>query len=316
MRGGGFDVIIGNPPYVTYPSKNVPYSLERLGYQTLSTKNLYGLVFERCVSLATAVSPVGLIVQLTSLSSGKLGSLQDILLKRGLLHAQSYPRRPQSVFEGVEMPVSILLSTPAPKSRLFTTNVCRFYAVEKAFFMNKISFCEHSVWIDGHRIAKFGKEIDANIYRKIGSLRSFLGRLASNASKGTLYYQEACRYWAKAANRRPFFKKNGKKTVPAHWRNIHMVSEDASAFATCILNSSLFYWYYSAFSDCEHINDDLVRMFPVPEEWSGLGYDWKGLCAALMDSVDANAKRKAISTKEGHTIEYKEISGCCVERRD
>ena len=40
IHDGGFDVIIGNPPYVTYPSKNVPYSLEGLGYRTLSTKNL------------------------------------------------------------------------------------------------------------------------------------------------------------------------------------------------------------------------------------------------------------------------------------
>jgi len=309
MHDGGFDVIIGNPPYVTYPSKNVPYNLEGLGYRTLPTKNLYCVVFERSVSLARTFSPVGLIVQLTSLSAEKLPSLQRILLDRGLLHASSFPRRPQSIFEGVEMPVSILLSTPAPERQLFTTNVCRFYAEEKAFFIDRMSFCGHSVVIDGHRIAKFGKGIDTSVYGKVGSFGASLGSLASKARKGTLYYQEACRYWAKAANRQPFFKKNGKESVPSHWRSIPMISKEAAAFATCVLNSSLFYWYYSAFSDCEHVNDGLVRRFPIPEGWNGLRHDWEGLCADLMNSLDANAKRKSISTKQGHVIEYDEITG-------
>ena len=309
MHSGGFDVIIGNPPYVTYPSKQVPYSLEGLGYRTLLTKNLYGLVFERSVSLARLTSPVGLIVQLTSLSSEKLPSLQEILLGRGLLHASAFPRRPQSIFEGVEMPVSILLSTPTPERQMFTTNVCRYYAEEKNFFINEISYCEHSFVIDGHRIAKFGKEVDASIYRKVSSFSTILGSLASKAGKGTLYYQEACRYWAKAANRPPFFRKNGMESTPSHWRSIPMISTEATAFVTCVLNSSLFYWYYSAFSDCEHVNDGLVRRFPIPNRWNRSGHDWEKICSDLMDSLDANARRKSISTKQGHIIEYDEISG-------
>ena len=37
--------------------------------------------------------------------------------------------------------------------------------------------------------------------------------------------------------------------------------------------------------------------------------NWEELCSDLMDSLDANAKRKSISTKQGHIIEYDEISG-------
>ena len=309
MHGGGFDVIIGNPPYVTYPSKHVSYSLEGLGYRTLPTKNLYGVVFERCVALAGQSSPVGLIVQLTCLSSGKLSSLQEILLDRGMLHASAFPRRPKSIFEGVEMPVAILLSTPTPKQKLFTTKICRFYDREKAFFINEISYCEHSVVIDGHRIAKFGKAIDTRIYRRLSSFSGKLGGLASNVGKGTLHYQEACRYWAKAANKQPFYRKNGMDSTPPHWRSIRMISREAAAFATCVLNSSLFFWYYSAFSDCEHINDGLVRRFPIPEGWNRIGNDWEKLCSDLVESLETNAKRKSISTKQGHTIEYDEISG-------
>ena len=309
MKRGGFDVIIGNPPYVIYPSKNVPYMLEGIGYRTLSTKNLYCLVFERSISLARSVSPVSLIVQLTSLSSERLRPLQKLLIDRGSLHASSFPRRPQSVFEGVEMPVSILVSTPASVRRTFTTNVLRFYAAENPFFIDRLSYCEHDVVVDSHRIARFGKEIDTNIFRRISFFRLFLESLRSKSSNWTVYYQEACRYWTKASDRRPYFKKNGAETVPSHWRRIPMISEDAAVFTTCILNSSLFYWYYSAFSDCEHINDGLVRRFPIPPEWSKSGYNWQELCSGLMSSVNANTTRKSLLTKQGHIVEYDELYG-------
>ena len=307
MRGGGFDVIIGNPPYVQYPSKKVPYQLDGLGYRTLSTKNLYALIFERCVSLADSDSPIGLIVQLTSLSSERVSPLQGMLLDRGTLHASAFPRRPQSIFEGVEMPVSILISTPATGGRLFTTNVRRFYASEKELFIDLMRYFQHDVVIDGHRVAKFGGEIDAAIYRKLAAQNSNLGSLASDTRKGTLYYQEACRYWAKATNVKPFYRKNEVQSEPAHWRSFAMASEEASAFAACLLNSSLFYWYYSMFSDCEHVNDGLVRRFPIPPDWNRR--DWQKLCSSLLLSLGKGATRKTISTKQGHFIEYDEISG-------
>jgi hypothetical protein len=71
------------------------------------------------------------------------------------------------------------------------------------------------------------------------------------------------------------------------------------------MNSSLFYWHYSLFSDCEHINDELVRGFSVPGDWSGT--DWQALWSRLAESLEHNAQRKTITTKEGHTIEYDEI---------
>ena len=71
------------------------------------------------------------------------------------------------------------------------------------------------------------------------------------------------------------------------------------------LNSSLFYWYYSVLSDCEHVNDELVKDTPIPDNW----YDgpWSNLALQLSESLEINATRKVIRTKQGHTIEYDEI---------
>ncbi len=104
----------------------------------------------------------------------------------------------------------------------------------------------------------------------------------------------------------PRFKRNGQAMEPPHGRVFKVESKAAGAFIACLLNSSLFYWFYSAFSDCEHINDALVKSFPVPSGWDRI--DWLKLDRELATSLAANAVRKRITTKQGHTIEYDEIN--------
>lgn len=306
MENGGFDVVVGNPPYVVYPSKNVPYSLSTFDYETITTKNLYSFVFERSVRLAKAQSPVGLIVQLTALSSEKMSPLQKMLTDRGLLVALSFPRRPQSVFEGVEMPVAILLSLGGRPAQIVSSDVSRFYAEERPNLMARMMMSIHNVKVHGHRIAKFGHAHEIDIYRKISSSKNALEELTSKSSKGTVYYQEACRYWLKASHKVPRFIKNGSSMEPPHGRKIEFRDKKAAAFVAALLNSSLFYWWYSAFSDCEHVNDALVRSFPIPASWEAI--DWVALSDELVRSLQKNAVKKTIKTKQGHTIKYDEIS--------
>jgi hypothetical protein len=120
-----------------------------------------------------------------------------------------------------------------------------------------------------------------------------------------VYYQEACRYWLKALVGQPYFRRNGKYIPPPHGRFIALESAEAAAFVGCLLNSSLFYWYYSILSDCDHVNDELVKLMPIPNEWAASS--WVKLGGQLSHSLELNATRKVIRTKEGHEIEYDEM---------
>ncbi len=306
MQGGGFDVIIGNPPYVVYSPPKIGYSVDQLGYRTLNTKNLYAYVFERSTTLANQQSPVGLIVQLTVLSSGNLGSLQDVIWNRGKMYALPFPRRPESVFEGVEMPVAIILSIPEKTPGFFTTRVQRFYTEERPDAIAKMMFVPHSYRVDGYRIAKIGTSLEIGILEKLFQHPLQFETITVKASEWLLYYQEACRYWAKGTLGLPFFRRNGEQMQPPHGRTIRFRDHRAAAFAVCLLNSSLFYWLYSVFLDCEHINDGFVRRFPLPPNWRDS--DWENLNTLLLQNLNQNASRKVIATKQGHTIEYDEIN--------
>jgi hypothetical protein len=307
MQSGGFDAVIGNPPYVVYPSKNVSYRIIDSRFETITTKNLYAFFFEQSLRLAKKTANVGLIVQLTAMSSERMAPLQTMLERRGIVHAIPFPRRPQSVFSDVEMPVVILISTPlAADSRFITANVNRFYSEERPHVMEGLCLEEHGFRSKRHRIAKIGSALEALLYKKIAAQPSVLGTLACSDSKWSMYYQEACRYWVKAIEGAPFFMRNGQRIEPPHGRTIDFTSQAAASFATCVLNSSLFYWLYSAMCDCEHINDSFVREFPIPHNWNQ--DDWCALSAKLMRSLKENSLRKIISTKQGHKVEYDEIN--------
>ena len=60
LKEGGFDVIIGNPPYVEYSKVKKQYAV--IEYQTEKCGNLYAMSIERSFDLSKG--PVGMIVQL------------------------------------------------------------------------------------------------------------------------------------------------------------------------------------------------------------------------------------------------------------
>lgn len=306
INGGGFDVVVGNPPYLVYPNKDIPYAFPEHTYSTLSTKNLYSFIMERSVSLAQATSPIGKIVPLTSTSSERMEPLQSLLLDRGLLVAVSFPRRPQSIFSGVEMPVSILLSMPDDNGRLLTSSVVRFSAAQRPTVTETLRLAEHSAVLDGHRLGKISNDIDRSILAKLDAQKLQIQDVTTKSGKNRVFYQEACRYWLKASNESPRFRKNGVPMDQPHGRTITFDTENASALVSVILNSSIFYWFYSTFSDCEHVNDALVRRFKIPADWNK--HDWTVDAELLNVDMSANATAKLITTKNGDKIEYDEIS--------
>lgn len=262
----------------------------------------------------------GLIVQLTVMSSERMKTLQDLIINRGSSICISFPRRPESVFDGVEMPVTIILSGPSKTEKTFaTTRICRFYTEERPFAFSTLSFLLHSDRAHGHRIAKMGKQTELSLYQKVSNPRHRSIQTIVQKSSGELvYYQEACRYWVKARLGLPRFRKNGVTSEPPHGRTLDFMTKASAGLAVCILNSSLFYWLYSVLSDCEHINDDFVRRFPIPGNFDE--QEWAELGIGLTRAIQSSSKRKTIRTKQGHVIEYDEINAaserCMIDEID
>lgn len=306
MAAGGFDVTIGNPPYVVFPSKDVPYRWPDSYFLCESTKNLYALVAERSIELTSKKGLIGLIVQLTSLSSERMSPFQSAMSASAQVTVLPFPRRPESVFEGVEMPTAIWIRNPTMVPSLVTTSVRRFYTEQRSVAIDSTHLYVREDSSNSLRVPKIDRALASSLLQKVAS-KLIVDTITTKTGAHKVFYQEACRYWAKSSNFSPRFVRNGESIDQPHGRIISFDDAHAAALVNCLLNSSLFYWYYSTLADCEHINDSLVRKFPLPNDWKTT--DWVSLATKIDSALRTSAKAKSILTKQGHVVEYDEIEG-------
>ena len=98
---GGFDVVIGNPPYIT-TSSTTDLGYSRLGYATNAAPDLYATCVERAESLRRA--PAGhlcMIVMLSAAFSADFASLRNVLRESSdSVWWSTYSRLPDGLFAG------------------------------------------------------------------------------------------------------------------------------------------------------------------------------------------------------------------------
>ena len=107
MHKGGFDVIVGNPPYVEYRSVKESYSVR--GLITQKCGNLYAMTWERTISLASK-GRQGLIVPASAVCTDGYIPLRDLLKSSGDLVISHFSDNPGKLFQ--ELPhnrLSIIL---------------------------------------------------------------------------------------------------------------------------------------------------------------------------------------------------------------
>ena len=108
IKDGGFDVIVGNPPYVEYRKVKNEYKIT--GYKTLPCGNLYAYVLERCLTISNPRTSLGVIIPLGAFSTKRMLPLIDITKNDASNWISSFGVRPAKLFEGVNWRLSVLIS--------------------------------------------------------------------------------------------------------------------------------------------------------------------------------------------------------------
>jgi hypothetical protein len=306
MTGGGFGVIIGNPPYVEYAKVRNQY---RVGtYKTLECGNLYAFAYERATLLGGAASRIGFIIPMSSFSTERMLPLSRLIRSvASSLWLSNYGVRPAKLFDGVNWRLSIVISSnvPANRHQLFTTKHYRWAGEERSALLALLKYGTSLVIADDRMVPKFSDPLAWSAWSKLAALlRSGLDLLVSrHATPYFVHYQEATQYWVKAMNRLPYYEKNGQHLPPAHARFLYLRTPAEAGLVCGIMNSSLFYLSFNLFSDCYHLGDAFVRAFPIA---SSLTQEPRigALTDEMMDHLEGNATIEEIRTVRGDRIRY------------
>lgn len=284
---GGFDIAIGNPPYVECGAE--PY--KEVGLRTIEARNLYAYMLEKTISNAKAI--YGFIVPLTAIYSQKTKSLQDFLRGWGDLYISNYGVRPSKIFRKAEQRVSILLGEKMDNPRIYSTDYQRWYTDERKHLFENLRYIDVTEIDIFQFIPKISYEVEKEILLKLKEQESTIGNYIKAKSCNEFVYHEAGRYWLKALDFYPIFKneKTGS-TKSVSYKSLALNEDVDKNLFILLINSHLFYWYWMVMTDARHFTKQNIVCFPISYEkyTSQMRNKAKGYCERLMSSYRSNSE--------------------------
>jgi hypothetical protein len=301
MSRGGFDVVLGNPPYVEYHKVKGTYAVH--DYETLSCGNIYAFMLERSVKLARAGAHVGMIVPVSIVCTSRMAPLRAFL-EGGRARVTAYDMRPSSLFEGVAQRLCIVLLEPHATERgLLTGGYRRWTAKERPALIDTTRYVELAIPAPGRPIPKVALPIETAILAKLGN--GSLGTLQDHSAK-PIYVHRIVRYFVKALDFVPRFVDASGRAGRSKDYKPFQFRADTRPMVTALLNSSLFYWYWRTHGDGFHCGYGDVFEFPSEHLTSEGRPVFEKLVRRLMDGYRINSTDKSIAAKTG-TIRYQEF---------
>ena len=263
IHKGGFDVIIGNPPYVEYRKVRKRYTVS--GFATLDCGDLYAYVLERSYELSPR-GRLGMILPVSIMSTDGFNSLRRLLNEssRGQFF-QAFAERPSKLFSGVEKRLCVyLLGDRAKKPKLHLSNYRRWLSEERITLFDTAQFVDFTGANPpvNSSVPKIRSEIERRILAKL-SEQSPLNKYYEQKSKFLIYYTRKARYFVQFFDFIPdIFDGVGNRLEPTELKVLYFDSESRRDALLALLNSSLFFWFFSVNSDVRNLNRREIDLFP------------------------------------------------------
>lgn len=301
---GGFDAVIGNPPYIEYPKVKNTYKIIRA--QSLECNNLWAFVIEKTLKIIKDDSQLGIIVPMSLSSSKRMRPIQKILNNAGLLWVSNFESgsNPGQLFIGVKQNLSILFCKKSITKKIITTKFLRFFIEERASIFERIRYHlnESSKYLE-YGFPKIGFSTQSKIFEKLFSHDPMYTKMEKTGGNN-LYVHRIASYYIKCFDFIPYFRndRDGKKRSEDY--KVYYFGKTVDSFVAGI-NSSIFYMYWQVLFDNFKAGRLSIEMFPFPDMNSkNTQTNLKYLCKELMNDMQNNAKRIKVEYQATGNVEY------------
>lgn len=294
---GGFDVIIGNPPYVGYTRKNKEtgkavietYRIAN-SYKTLPSSNLYAFTIERTKSILNANGKEVMIIPISAFANDSMTSLQNFVRSEfGIKWISTFHQRPAQLFEGVLQRLCILITSQNESGKFFTTGIYRWYSYTRKTLFQNISYLLSDQSLQSH-IVKIGSVQEYSIFSKYSKHRTTSEYISSSSNQNKVYYRTAGGgYWVTFLN-------SDFDCDAVSNKSTSIQQDYKAAIFSAVYNSNLFWWFYSINFDLFNFKDYMIFGFKLnyPIEFEA---EMVGLSEVLESNLRANAIFYEINSK-------------------
>lgn len=243
-----FDCIVGNPPYVEYGKFENKDSLKN------NYGNIYADVIKNSILSLKAGGTFGFIIPLSYISTSRMANIRNYVIENtNTQFILNFADRPDCLFQGVHQKLNIVIARKGKQEhKLYTSNYRHWYKEERKTLLNGCSIKENR-HANNTFIPKIGNDIEESIYRKVLTCTNdnLLDKQSPNGK--ALYLNMRGCFWIKAFSFNPGSKEYKTFNYGSNYSFVH-----------CVLNSSLFWLYWTIMSDCWHITTKEIKRFYLP----------------------------------------------------
>lgn len=263
---GGFDIIIGNPPYVENRAIK-DYTLPAQ-YDTLSCGNLYALVMERCFDIAHPDGRLGYIVPVSSVSTDRYRTLQELCQLYEHWYS-NYDDRPCKLFENLEhIRLTIhLFANPGKNRHAYSTGYRHWNKHERNGLFQNMSYiqADTSHFLIEGALPKYNSSTELSILNKLTRITTNIASEQTKSGAHTIYYTAKLGSFVQVLDFIPKIIRADKTIqLPTTLKCISFDVQESADLVLIGLNSNLFHLLLLWSSDCRNLNKRDVEALPLP----------------------------------------------------
>lgn len=264
---GGFDVVIGNPPYGgSYKGNEKKYfssnykTAETISGVQKGSLDTYTLFIEKGFKCLRRNGNLNYIVPISITSSDSLTGVHRLLENNcEEIKVSSYAVRPQPVFDNAVVNTSILFfkKTETRCKRILSTKMYRKnnnFSLE--YLMSNLEFIDVFNHRLNGRFPKISYDIERKILDKIFAQKTSVGDMIKANGKPIYYRTTGGRYYKVITNYSTGSTKESSITF----------DEKLANPIGAILSSNLFFWFYQIYSNNLDLKLYEIESFKIPLE--------------------------------------------------
>ena len=300
VSNGGFDVIIGNPPYLE--TREVNYQLKN--YVCLESNAIHAMCMERSARLLHKSGCMSMIVPLSLPSTQRMQIVQQLLESKHNAWFANYAWRPAKLFDTVNRALTIFVVTPSANCQTFSTNYQKWTSDEddREVLFARLNYTEVPRARSAFWIPKLGSLLEPEILKKCLSAKTAVKNFAAKSSHRIYYRTTGGLYWKVFTDFSPAFRLNGKTGQSSRetWFTVGKSEQVKPIIAA--LSSDVFWWWYTITSNLRDLNPADIQNFPLPES-ALTDSDLRTLGDRYLKDLDKNSTMLVREQKQTGTTE-------------
>ena len=267
FENGGFDVIVGNPPYGNLLSMEEKKLLSKV--EKAYSGEIASQFIQKSISLLKENGYFGNIITYAITFSKKLScNRKDIYKNFESCYISSFDRDKCRIFNGVTQSVSIILCNnkkEKSKANFFTSKLYREFNIDNQN-LDEIKYQksndyllseENADFCHSHRLPKIGEKLSKEILDKLLAKQNNLKNLfETKPLNDHVWIRTSGNYWYNAFDKKPYESENMKK---------FLINKSMKDYVIVLINSNLFYFWFRKFGNGRNMDIDILKLMPCPE---------------------------------------------------